>query len=74
MTNQTKTRKRIDALTDAERATFAPYAAEWIARGWRTGPMSDDEWASVQDAVRACYRYADLAEPRNGRSARSRTA
>jgi hypothetical protein len=33
MTNQTKTRKRIDALTDAERATFAPYAAEWIARG-----------------------------------------
>jgi len=56
--------KRIDTLTDAQRATFGAYADQWIARGWRTGPMDDAEWAKVQDAIRACYRYAGQSEPK----------
>lgn len=56
--------RRIDKLTDAHRATFAPYAAEWIDRGHRTGTMTDSEWEAIQAAIRACYRYAGQAEPR----------
>ena len=63
MTTTTR-RRRIDTLTAAERATFAPYAQQWIERGLRTGPLTDAEWATVQDAVRRCYRYADLPEPK----------
>jgi hypothetical protein len=63
-TPQIKRRRRIDSLTDAERATFGPYAQEWIRRGWATGPMTEEEWQGVESSIRACYRHAGLAEPK----------
>ena len=65
MTTAPRTRvKRVDTLTDAQRATFAPYAAEWIARGQKTGCLTEPEWQEVEAAIRRCYGYAGLPAPK----------
>lgn len=47
------------SLTPEQAAAMAPYAQRWIReRGWRTTPLSEDEWRRVEDGIRACYRYA----------------
>ena len=54
---------RIDKLTDEQRARMAPFAQEWIERGHRTRPMTDEEWKVWEDGVRACYEYAGKKFP-----------
>ncbi|HET7397649.1 MAG TPA: hypothetical protein VFJ94_03915 [Intrasporangium sp.] len=54
---------RIDALTDAQRATLADWTAKWVAHGHRAIPLTGDEWDRVIAGVRDCYRYAGLDQP-----------
>jgi hypothetical protein len=51
------------ALTDAQRATFAGWNQSWLDRRFRTGPLDDAEWATVEAAARAYYRFAREREP-----------
>jgi hypothetical protein len=45
--------KRIDSLT----------VEKWVKVGLRTGVLSREEWAEVDAAARAAYRFSGLAEP-----------
>lgn len=57
--------ERLMSLTPEQTAAMAPYAQQWIReRGWRTTPLSEDEWQRTEDGIRACYRYAGLDEPK----------
>src|SRR3990167_5926305 len=40
---------------------MGPWAQKWIAIGLSTEPA---DWGRSERAVRACYRYAKLAEPK----------
>jgi hypothetical protein len=53
--------KAIAFLTDAQRAAMPAHAAKWINIGLSTEPMDLARW---EPAARACYRYANLDEPR----------
>jgi hypothetical protein len=53
--------RRIDSLTEAQKAQFAPYAEQWIANGRSTTPADRPK---VEAAVKKCYQYAGLPEPR----------
>jgi phage baseplate assembly protein W len=56
-----KLRKRVDKLTEKERAQMAGWAEKWIAIGLSTEPAD----RPLFDAgVRACYRHSGLAEPK----------
>jgi hypothetical protein len=55
--------KRIDALTDAQRATFPRWAEKWVGVGHRTGLLSEAEWQVVEAAARAAYGFAGLGGP-----------
>ena len=52
--------KRIDQLTDEQRARMSPWAQEWIARG---RDLSEPDWVAWEAGVRDCYRYAGIAWP-----------
>lgn len=54
---------RITSLTDDQKSQMAPFAQEWIARGHRTRPLTEDEWQVWEDGVRACYGYAGKSFP-----------
>lgn len=49
--------KRITALTPAQHAAMPDYAQAWIEKGWRTGPLTEDEWA---------VQHAGVAHPEHG--------
>jgi hypothetical protein len=51
------------ALTDAQRATFTAWNRSWLDRRFRTGPLDEAEWATVEAAARAYYRFAGEREP-----------
>jgi hypothetical protein len=53
----------IDALSPSQRATFAPFVADWVRRFHATGPLSATARAAVEDAIRACYDAAELPCP-----------
>jgi hypothetical protein len=57
-------RRRIDTLTDAERATFPAWTAKWVAVGHRTGALDEGEWRVVEAAYRAAYGFGGLRQPR----------
>jgi hypothetical protein len=56
--------KRIDNLTDEQRATFPEWVDRWTAIGLRTDPLSPEEWTAVEAAARKEYGYAGKPEPR----------
>lgn len=49
---------RVTELSDAQRATFAPYVREWVERANRPGPLTDDDRAAAVEGIRACYEAA----------------
>ena len=55
-----RTRKRVDAMTDAESAQMAPWAKKWIEIGLCTKPA---DRVMFEAACRACYRLSGLPEP-----------
>ena len=55
--------RRIDRLTDDQRAQMVPYAQKWISIGLRTTPLSEREWADWEDGARACYAAAKIPWP-----------
>jgi hypothetical protein len=50
-------------LTTAQRATFAPFVADWVRRNHVTGPLPASGRAAIEDAVRTCYAAAGLTPP-----------
>src|SRR6266568_1190142 len=52
--------KRIDTLTDAQRAQMDGWADKWIEIGLRVGHTDWDVFAA---AAKACYRYAKIPWP-----------
>ncbi len=62
MTTTTR-RTRIDTLTPAQRDRMASFAQEWIDRGWRTRPLTEEEWQLWEAGARACYEYAGIPWP-----------
>ncbi len=54
---------RIDELTPAQRDRMATFAQEWIQRGWRTHPLTEEEWKVWEDGARKCYEYAGIPWP-----------
>jgi len=55
--------RRIDSLTDEQRAAMGPYAQRWIDECLRSG-TTDEDWQRAERGIRASYRAAGLAEPR----------
>lgn len=56
-------RQQITELTPVQRERLAPFAAEWIENACRTTPLTEDEWAVVEDGMRRCYEYAGIDWP-----------
>ena len=52
--------KRIDKLTEAQRAQMDAWADKWIEVGLRTGPT---DWELFERAARDCYAFAGMAWP-----------
>jgi len=40
---------KLMSLTDAQRDQMAPFAQSWIEHGWRTTPLTEEEWGVVED-------------------------
>ena len=56
--------KKITRLTAEQRARMPEWRDKWIANGLSCTPMTDDDRSSVDHALRAMYRAANLKEPR----------
>ena len=56
-----KSVKRIDRLTEAQKAQMKPWADKWIGIGLRTG---ETDWERFEGAARECYRFAGLNKPK----------
>src|SRR5687768_15608893 len=59
--HRTRTRKRIEKLTDAERAKMPGWAEKWIALGLSTQPA---DRPMFEAAATRCYLAARLNPPR----------
>ena len=57
--------KKLMSLTDEQRDRMTSFADEWIERGWRTTPLTEEEWKVVEDGMRRCYEYAGKPWPGN---------
>jgi len=55
--------QRLQSLTDAQRDRMASFAQEWIEHGWRTAPLTEEEWRVVEDGMRRCYEHACVPWP-----------
>ena len=44
--------RRVDSLTREQRERMAPFAREWIERGWRTTPLTEEEWTVQEQGMR----------------------
>jgi hypothetical protein len=55
--------KRIDQLSSEQKTRMSSFAREWIERGWRTTPLTEEEWALQADGMRKCYEYAGIPFP-----------
>src|SRR3990167_8766692 len=53
--------KRIDKLTDEQKARFSEWRDRWIAIGLQTG---ETDWKNFEKGARDCYRFAGLAPPK----------
>ncbi|RSM59854.1 hypothetical protein DMB66_26835 [Actinoplanes sp. ATCC 53533] len=53
----------IDALTDAQRATFAPFVERCVHHGPDRAPLTQQERDDVVDGLRRCYVAAGLPWP-----------
>jgi len=62
---------KLMSLTDAQRDQMAPFAQSWIEHGWRTTPLTEEEWGVVEDGMRRCYGFAGVPWP--GRVVRGRS-
>ena len=52
--------RRIDSLTDDQKARFDEWADKWIEVGLRTGPADRKR---MEAAIRDCYKYAGIDFP-----------
>jgi hypothetical protein len=52
--------KRIDKLTEEQKARMGPWAEQWIERGLSTAPADFEAW---EEGARACYWYTGIAWP-----------
>lgn len=54
---------KLMSLTDEQKAAMPAYAQSWIERGWRTGRLTEPEWAEWERGGRACYEFAGIPWP-----------
>src|SRR5574343_575703 len=52
--------KRIDSLTDEQRARFPEWRDKWIAKGLQTG---DAHWDTFYEAIKVAYAKANIPFP-----------
>ena len=55
--------KKLTTLTPEQKDRMASFAQEWIQHGWRTKPLTEEEWSVVEDGMRRCYEYAGKPWP-----------
>lgn len=55
--------KKLTKLTPEQEARMGPLAQEWIQYGWRTQPLTDEEWAVWEQGARRCYEFAGIPWP-----------
>ncbi|OPZ65374.1 MAG: hypothetical protein BWY85_00626 [Firmicutes bacterium ADurb.Bin506] len=55
--------KRLESLTPEQKARMGSFAQEWIQHGWRTQPLTEEEWKVVEDGMRRCYEHAGIPWP-----------
>ena len=56
-------RTKLMSLTPEQEARMGSFAQEWIQRGWRTTPLTEEEWAVWEAGARKCYEYAGIPWP-----------
>ncbi|MBZ4576167.1 hypothetical protein [Mycobacterium avium] len=56
-------RKKLTELTPAQRDRMSSFAQEWIEYGWRTNPLTEEEWEVWEAGARACYEFAGVPWP-----------
>ena len=56
-------RTKLTTLTDAQHDRMASFAQEWIEYGWRTTPLTEEEWAVWEQGARKCYDFAGIPWP-----------
>jgi hypothetical protein len=57
------TKKLLTKLTPEQEARMASFAQEWIEQGWRTMPLTEEEWAVVEAGMQRCYEFANIPWP-----------
>ena len=55
--------QKLTSLTGAQRDRMASFAQEWIQHGWRTQPLTEEEWAVWEAGARKCYEFAGIPWP-----------
>jgi hypothetical protein len=55
--------KTLTTLTDTQRDRMASFAQSWIEYGWRTTPLTDEEWTVWEAGARKCYEFAGKPWP-----------
>ena len=55
--------KKLTELTPQQRDRMASFAQEWIQYGWRTQPLTEEEWAVWEAGARKCYEFAGVPWP-----------
>jgi hypothetical protein len=55
--------KKLTELNEAQANRMASWAREWIEYGWRTTPLTEEEWSVWEGGVRKCYEYASIPWP-----------
>ncbi|WP_136244891.1 hypothetical protein, partial [Mycobacterium intracellulare] len=55
--------KKLTELTPQQQERMASWAREWIEYGWRTTPLTEEEWATWESGARKCYEFAGIPFP-----------
>ena len=59
MTNA-KPVKKLTELTVPQKDRMASFADEWVQYGWRTTPLTEEEWSVWEAGARKCYEFAGI--------------
>ena len=62
MTNA-KPVKKLTELTVPQKDRMASFADEWVQYGWRTTPLTEEEWSVWEAGARKCYEFAGIPWP-----------
>ena len=55
--------RRINELSEEQRATFPEWRDRWLAKGLQVGPLTTDEWSLVDAAAREVAAFSNLPTP-----------